>query len=40
MKIKIILASGSKQRKLMMEALGISFMVVPADINEKEIRRE
>lgn len=36
----IILASGSKQRKMMMEALGIPFVVFPADINEKEIRDE
>ncbi|MCX6705589.1 MAG: Maf family protein [Candidatus Woesebacteria bacterium] len=40
MKTKIILASGSKQRKMMMDALGISFVVIPADINEKEIRDE
>ena len=38
METKIILASGSKQRKLMMDALGISFVVIPADINEKAIR--
>lgn len=40
MKQKIILASGSKQRKAMMDALGIPYMVIPADINEKNIRDE
>ncbi len=38
MEQQIILASGSKQRKIMMDTLGISYIVIPADINEKEIR--
>jgi septum formation protein len=38
MKQKIILASSSKQRKLMMDALGIPYMVIPADIDEKAFR--
>lgn len=37
---KIILASGSKQRKLIMDALGIEYVVIPADIDEKAIRDE
>lgn len=40
MKQQIILASGSKQRKIMMDALGIPYIVIPADIDEKEIREE
>jgi len=40
MKQQIILASGSKQRKLMMDALSIPYKVIPAHINEKEIRDE
>ena len=40
MKQQIILASGSKQRKIMMDALGISYIVIPADIDEKVIRDE
>jgi septum formation protein len=40
MKQKIILASGSKQRKIMMDALGIPYIVIPADIEEKIIRDE
>lgn len=40
MKQKIILASGSRQRKTMMDALGIPYVVIPADINEKDIRDE
>lgn len=40
MKQKIILASGSRQRKLIMEALGIPCEVIPADIDEKIIRDE
>lgn len=40
MKQKIILASGSKQRKAMMDALGIPYTVIPANINEKDIRDE
>jgi len=35
---KVILASGSKQRKIMMDALGIPYFVIPADIDEKAIR--
>jgi septum formation protein len=38
MKQQIILASGSKQRKIMMNALGISYIGVPAGIDEKSIR--
>jgi septum formation protein len=37
---KIILASGSKQRKTMMDALDIPYIVIPADIEEKAIRDE
>jgi len=37
---QIILASGSKQRKLMMDALGVPYVVISADINEKAIRDE
>jgi septum formation protein len=40
MKQQIILASGSKQRKIIMDALGVPYIVIPADINEKEIRDE
>jgi septum formation protein len=40
MRQKIILASGSRQRKVMMEALGISYESIPADIDEKTIRNE
>jgi septum formation protein len=36
--VKIILASGSKQRKLMMDSLGINYSVIPANIDEKQIR--
>ena len=36
--VKIILASGSKQRKIMMDALGIPCVAIPADIDEKSIR--
>ncbi len=36
--MKIILGSGSKWRKLMLEKMGYEFEVVTADINEKEIR--
>ncbi len=34
---KIILASGSQQRKILMEALKIPFEVIPSDIDEKNI---
>ncbi len=34
---KIILASGSKQRKALMDALKIRFEVIPSDIDEKAI---
>lgn len=37
---KIILASGSRQRKLIMDSLGIPYTVIPADIDEKAIRDE
>jgi len=37
---QIILASGSKQRKMMMDALGIPYIAIPADIDEKAIRDE
>lgn len=37
---QIILASGSKQRKIMMDALGVPYIVIPADIDEKAIRDE
>jgi septum formation protein len=40
MRQQIILASGSKPRKIMMDALGFSCEVIPADINEKAIRDE
>lgn len=35
---KIILASGSAQRKLLMESLGIPFEIIPPDVDEKIIR--
>lgn len=38
MKKRIILASGSKQRKLIMDSLGLDYEVIPADIDEKSIR--
>lgn len=34
---QIILASGSRQRRLLFETLGIPFIVVPADIDEKAV---
>lgn len=34
---KIILASGSKQRKVLMKALGLPFESIPSDIDEKSI---
>lgn len=34
---KIILASGSKQRRILMEALKIPFKVIPSDIDEKAV---
>lgn len=37
MKQKIILASGSKQRKIVMDGLKISFEVIPSDIDEKAV---
>lgn len=40
MKQQIILASGSKQRKIMMDTLGIPYVSISADINEKAIRDE
>lgn len=38
MKQQIILASGSRQRKLIMDSLGIEYKIIPADIDEKVIR--
>lgn len=40
MKQKIILASGSRQRKLIMDSLGVDYEIIPADIDEKAIRDE
>ena len=40
MKQKIILASGSRQRRLIMSALGLEYEIIPADIDEKAIRDE
>jgi len=40
MEQKIILASCSKQRKLIMDSLGLLYKVIPADVNEKGIRDE
>lgn len=37
---KIILASGSRQRRLIMDSLGIEYKIIPADIDEKAIRDE
>jgi len=34
---KIILASGSKQRKLLFETLGLSFEIIPSNIDEKAV---
>lgn len=34
---RIILASGSKQRKLLFETLGLEFEIIPADIDEKAV---
>jgi septum formation protein len=34
---KIILASGSKQRRLLFETLGLEFEIIPADIDEKAV---
>jgi len=38
MKQQIILASQSKQRKLIMDALGISYEIIVTDVDEKAIR--
>ncbi len=35
---RIILASSSKQRKILMDALNVPYEIIPADINEKTIR--
>jgi septum formation protein len=35
---QIILASGSKQRKMFMDCFGFEYTVIPADIDEKNIR--
>lgn len=40
MEKRIILASGSKQRKLIMDSLGLEYEIIPADIDEKSIRDE
>jgi septum formation protein len=40
MKQQIILASQSRQRKLIMDALGIDYKIIMADIDEKAIRDE
>lgn len=40
MKQLIILASGSRQRRLIMDSLGIEYKIIPADIDEKAIRDE
>jgi septum formation protein len=37
---QIILASGSRQRRLIMDALGLKYKIIPADIDEKAIRDE
>jgi septum formation protein len=37
---QIILASGSKQRKLIMDSLGVPYVIIPADVDEKNIRDE
>jgi len=37
---KIILASASRQRRLIMDALGLEYKIIPADIDEKAIRDE
>lgn len=34
---RIILASGSKQRKILFETLGLEFEIIPADIDEKAV---
>lgn len=34
---KVILASGSKQRKTLMQALNIEFEIIPSDVDEKTI---
>lgn len=34
------MASGSKQRKIMMDTLNVPYIVIPADIDEKEIHDE
>jgi septum formation protein len=36
--MKIILASGSTTRKIMMDAFGVPYSIVPANIDEKAIR--
>jgi septum formation protein len=38
MKQQIILASGSRQRRLIMDSLGIEYKIIPADVDEKVIR--
>lgn len=36
--LKIILASNSKQRKILMDSLKIDYSIIPADVDEKIIR--
>ena len=38
--LELILASGSAARRSMLEAAGVSFRVVPADVDEAAIRRD
>ena len=38
MTLPIILASGSKQRKILMDSFGFDYQIIPADIDEKGIR--
>lgn len=37
-KLKIVLASGSPRRALLLKRLGIEFSVLPSDINEKNVK--
>ena len=38
MKPRIVLASASKQRKILMESLDVAFEIIPPDIDEKAVR--
>lgn len=40
MQTKIILASGSKNRKFLLASLGVSFTAIPSDINENQINED